>query len=474
MRRVCLTLPTHRACAATVRAVAEEAAYGARHFDVEVHLLVLDSSGAADLAAHREAVAALPPEPGVVVHHFDEDEQRDFLRGAVARSGVAEPDRVLDLMLPSGVSYGACTNRAFLIAEALGCSSVHRRDSDSRYQHLDGKPVFPLHHELTAIGRRASDVAGLVTRSRLDPALADRPVAMVGGSFVGEMSVDVAEIRALDPLVHDDLIGLSLPDGYPEIWRRNLVDEAFRGAGTTAFTGDLTTLTTVGPTRVDMCNIAFARGVYGRVPLPPATDTIGSDYFLVHLVHGARLPGVLHNRHIVNFHTPERRSDAGFLAYQLRLAKFLLAVPYLHGVYAGTAAAGDGLLDADGLVRASVVAAAIRDGAGPGPAENAERFDVIERSYRKLGGRYAAAADVLAARRERLLDEARRDMADFALLVDAWGPLVRASEGRPPSPAHEGRAPDSTRENRSPSPAYGNRSPSSAREKRPPSPKGTA
>ncbi|MFC8885499.1 DUF6271 family protein, partial [Streptomyces cinereoruber] len=65
--------------------------------------------------------------------------------------------------------------------------------------------------------------------------------------------------------------------------------------------------------------------------------------------------------------------------------------------------------------------------------ENGERFDVVERSYRKLGGRYAAAADVLAARRERLLDEARRDMADFALLLDAWAPLVRAGEEDPPS-----------------------------------------
>ncbi|WP_030222486.1 DUF6271 family protein [Streptomyces bikiniensis] len=438
MRRVCLTLPTDRACAATVRAVAEEAAYGARHFGVEVRLLVLDSSGPAALAAHREAVAALPPEPGVVVHHFDEDEQRDFLRGAVARSGAAAPDRVLGLMLPSGVSYGACTNRAFLIAEALGCASVHRRDSDSRYQYLDGEPVFPIHHELTALGRRAGDVAGLVSRSRLDPALADRPVAVVGGSFVGEMSVDVAEIRALDPAVHADLVGLSLPPDCPEIWRRHLVDEAFRGAGTTAFTGDRTTLATVDPARVDMCNVALAREVYGRVPLPPATDTIGSDYFLLHLAHGARLPGVLHNRHIVNFHTPERRSDAGFLAYQLRLAKFLLAAPYLRAVYAGMTA-GDGPLDADGLLRTSAVAAAVEEGEGPEPAESAERFDVVERSYRKLGGRYAAAADVLAARRERLLDEARRDMADFALLLDAWGPLVRASEGRPPSP--KGTAP---------------------------------
>ncbi|WP_435192075.1 DUF6271 family protein [Streptomyces sp. bgisy126] len=482
MRRVCLTLPTDRACVPALRAVAEEAAYGARHFGVEVHLLVLDSSGPAVLAAHREAVAALPPEPGVVVHHFDEDEQRDFLRGAVARSGVAGPDRVLDLMLPSGVSYGACTNRAFLIAEALGCASVHRRDSDSRYQYLDGKPVFPLHHELTALGRRAADVAGLVSRSRLDPALADRPVAVVGGSFVGEMSVDVAEIRALDPLVHEELVGMSVPAGYPEIWRRNLVAEAFRGAGTTAFTRDLTTLTTVGPTRVDMCNVAFARGVYGRVPLPPATDTIGSDYFLLHLVHGARLPGVLHNRHIVNFHTNERRSDAGFLAYQVRLTKFLLAVPYLQAVYAGLAAAGDGLLDGDGLVRTSAVAAVVREDAGPEPVENAERFDVVERCYRKLGGRYAAVADVLAARRERLLDEARRDMADFALLLDAWGPLARASEGHPPvpahgdrscSPAHEGLPSSPVHEDRSSSSVHEDRPSSPAHENRLPSPKGS-
>lgn len=44
MRRVCLTLPTHRACVGTIAAVGEEAAYGAEKFGVEVHLLVLDSS----------------------------------------------------------------------------------------------------------------------------------------------------------------------------------------------------------------------------------------------------------------------------------------------------------------------------------------------------------------------------------------------------------------------------------------------
>ncbi|MDV5149838.1 DUF6271 family protein [Streptomyces sp. SBC-4] len=433
MRRVCLTLPTNRACSETIGAVAEEAAYGARRFGVEVHLLILDSSEAPVLAEHRETVDRLPPAPGVVVHHLDETEQRTFLREVIARSGVDAPDRVLDLMLPSRVSYGACTNRAFLIAEALGCASVHRRDSDSRYQvHSEhpegGEPVLPIHHELTSLGRRAADVAGLVSRSRLDPACADRPVALVGGSFVGEMSVDVEEIRRLDPAVYDDIVGLSVPDGYPEIWRRNLIAESFRGAGTAPFAGDLTTLTRVSPTRVDMCNIGFTREVYGRVPLPPATDTIGSDYFLIHLVHDARLPGVLHNRHIINFHTGERRSDAGFLAYQRRLAKFLLSTPYFDAVYGQMAAAGAELLDADGQVRASAVTGFVRDSTRLDRVENAERLDVIDRSFRKLGGRYAGAADVLAAERERLLDEARADMEEFALLIDAWGPLTRATK----------------------------------------------
>ncbi len=431
MRRVCLTLPTHRACAPTIAAVAEEAAHGARHFGVEVRLLILDSSDAPDRARHRAAVADLPPAPGVVVHHLDEDDQRAFLRAVIARAAVPEPERVLDLMLPSAVSYGACTNRAFLLAEALGCTSVHRRDSDSRYPDRGGTPVFPLHHELTALGRPASEVAGLVTRSRLDPACADRPVALVGGSFTGAMSVDLAEMERLDPALYREVVGLSLPDGVPDVWRRGLIERAFRGAGATPSTEDRTTLTHVGADRVDMCNIALDRSVYGRVPLPPATDTIGSDYFLLHLVHDARLPGVLHNRHIVNYHTENRRSDAGFLAYQWRFAKFLLSVPHFAHVYARTAAAGDALLDADGRLRPGAVAAFARESADTDPAGSAARLAVLDRSYRALGGRYADAADLFAAHRDRLLAAARSDMADFAVLVDAWAALTEQAGHTP-------------------------------------------
>ncbi|MET7474099.1 DUF6271 family protein [Streptomyces sp. NPDC005648] len=426
MRRICLTLPTNRPCTATISAVAEEAAYAARHFGTEVRLLILDSCAAGDFEEHAEAVRRIPPDPRIVVHHLDEARQSDFLRRVIDRAGAVKPDHLLDLMLPAGVSYGACTNRAFLLAAALGCDSVHRRDSDSRYQVVDGERVFPVHHELLSLGRTAADAAPHVTETALAADLMSREVALVGSSFVGELSVDIGEILRIDPDVHRDMVGLWAPAHWSDERKGQLVDESFRGAGTEAFTADHSTLTVVDPMRVDMCNIAF-HGVHERVPLPPATDTIGSDYFLIHLVHDAALPGVLHNRNIVNYYTGERRTETGFPAYQLRFVKFLLSMLYFNFIYEHMALAGDSLLDEQGRVRASAVARLARKSAGLDRSENVHRLDVLDTAYRRLGGRYAEFADLLRQRRARLLDEARGDIEDFALLVEAWEPLVRSA-----------------------------------------------
>ncbi|WP_399141127.1 DUF6271 family protein [Streptomyces sp. NBUA17] len=433
MRRICLTLPTNRHCPETIAALGAEAAHAADHFDVEVHLLVLDSCGPADHAAHADAVRRLPAHPRIIAHHLDEAGQRDFLARVTARSGSAKPELLLDLMLPDGLSYGACTNRAFLIAAALGCESVHRRDSDSRYQSVDGRTVFPVHHELLSLGARAADAAGGVTEPvRLPDDLLGRRVAMVGSSFVGELSVDIARIRDADPAVYHDVVSLWAPEEWSAEQKRALVEESFAGAGTEPFTADRSLLTVVDPMRVDMCNIAFhGPSVSERVPLPPARDTIGSDYFLIHLVHDARLPGVLHNRNIVNYYTGERRTGPGFLAYQTRFAKFLLSMLYFHFVYDRMAAAGDTLLDAHGRVRPAAVAALARESTGLDTAENVRRLDALDTAYRRLGGRYAEFADHLAGRRARLLDEARDDMADFAVLTEAWEGLVAAAGDTP-------------------------------------------
>ncbi|MEC3995800.1 DUF6271 family protein [Actinacidiphila sp. DG2A-62] len=427
MRRICLALPTNRPCAEAITALHEEAAYAAERFGAEVHLLVLDSCADAVRAEHAALVRELPRHDNVVKHHLGEAEQRDFLRRAITRSGADKPDLLLDLMLPDGLSYGACTNRAFLIAAALGCASVHRRDSDSRYQRVGGETVYPIHHELATIGRPAREAAAHVTATDLDPRHLDKTVSLVGASFIGEMSVDIAEMERIDPDTYHDVVGLWAPFDWPATRKREFAADSFRGAGTTPFTADRATLTLVDPMRVDMCNIAF-HGVHEQVPLLPATDTIGSDYFLIHLVYDATLPGVLHNRDIVNYYTGERRTDAGFAAYHLRFVKFLLSMLYLNVVYDRMAEAGASLLDADGRVRTAAVAELLWESSRLDTGDNVLRLDAVDRAYRRLGGRYALFARSLADRRERLLDEARRAMEDFALLTEVWPALVGAAK----------------------------------------------
>ncbi|WP_371484656.1 DUF6271 family protein [Kitasatospora sp. NBC_00315] len=427
MRRICLTLPTNRACTATIADIGEEAAYAAEHFGVEVRLLILDSSDGSTFSEHAKAVEELPAVPNVIVHHLDEARQRDFLREVIRRAGVAGPELLLDLMLPDAVSYGACTNRAFLLAAALGCESIHRRDSDSGYQRLDGEPVFPIHHELLSLGRSGADAADGVTENTLDRAHGAKPVSMVGASFVGELSVDVGEIKELDAGVYHEVVSLWAPPEWSAEEIGELVQESFVGAGTEPFGADHSVLDIPDIWRLDMCNIGFDRELYERVPLPPATATIGSDYFLLHVVRHAPLPAVVHNRHIVNYYTAERRTGPGFLAYQLRFVKFLLSMLYFHPVYFDLEAAGPELLDEQHHVRAATIAGFARRTAGADRAENVRRLDVVDRCYRRLGGKYAEFADHLAPLRERLLDEAQADIEYFALLIDAWAPLVAAS-----------------------------------------------
>ncbi|MFJ4799617.1 DUF6271 family protein [Streptomyces murinus] len=423
--RVCLCLPTNRACPATITALHQEAAYAVRHFDVDVHLLILDSADADTRADHLRVLAALPDVPQVTVHHLDEDQQRSRLCELIDSAGLSSG--LLDLLLPPAVSYGACTNRAFLFAAALGCRSVHRRDSDSTYQLHAGQPVFPIHHELPWLGRPAAEATAAGLHTDLVPAHARRPVSLAGASFIGELSVDIAEIRRLDPAVYHDVVSLWAPTDWPEERKRDLVAESFTGAGTAPFTGDRSTLTLVDPMRVDMCNIAFDRAVYERVPLPPATDTIGSDYFLLHLVHDATLPGILHNRHIENFHTPERRTPTGFPAYQRRFVKFLLSMHYFQHVYDHMTATGAALLDDHDRVRPDRITAFLRESTTLDPAENIWRLDRLDTSYRKLGGRYAEFAEQLSDERAQLLTEAASDITAYADLIDAWPALIEAT-----------------------------------------------
>lgn len=427
MRRICLALPTHRECAETIAAIHAEAAYGASTFGVEVEFLILDSCDDATYAAHAHAVRDLPQAGGVRVTHLDEAAQAEFLNRAIAEAGVAKPELIAELMLPSRASYGACTNRAFIIAAALGCESVHRRDSDVAFQVYEGEPVYPIHHELTSIGKIARDAVDGVTEVALAPEHLGKPVVTVGASFIGDLSVDIEEVRERDPQAYYDIVSLWAAPGATEREKRELVEESFTGAPDGEFRGDRSVLGLVDPMRVDMSNISYYQ-VHEDVPLPPMTDTIGSDYFHIHLVPDSTLPGVLHNRHVINYHTPDRKADEAFHTYHLRLVKFFLSMLYLHDIYARMGAAGADLLDEHHRIRVPLLVEMVRASVSLDVAPNVDKLARLERAYRSLGGRYTAFADRLAGQRERLIVEARQDIEEFALLIEVWRPLVAAAK----------------------------------------------
>ncbi|MDF2879334.1 MAG: hypothetical protein K0S30_2430, partial [Clostridia bacterium] len=229
IHRVCLALPTNRECAATISLLAKEADYAVRHFGVEVYLLILDTCDGEALSRNIRAIRDIPLYNNVLPVHLNSAAQKHHLQKIIDRSGIYGPDRILDLMLPDGVSYGACTNRIFLVSRSLECDSIHRRDSDSHYQVVNGITVFPIHQELISLGKKASEAKAAVSEVVLDSVQERRPVSMVGGSFIGEMSVDIGEIHSLDQEIYYDIVSLWADNHCSPEERRKLVDVSFKG-----------------------------------------------------------------------------------------------------------------------------------------------------------------------------------------------------------------------------------------------------
>ncbi|WP_031072888.1 DUF6271 family protein [Streptomyces sp. NRRL WC-3742] len=431
MQRVCLALPTMRPCPETIVELAEEAAYAVANFEVEVHLVVLDTTEGAEFARNADAVASLPSVPGVTVHHLGNEAQRAFLLRVARDSGAADPELLLELMLPeNAVAYGSCVNRLFLAAAALGCTSTHLRNDDADFQVVDGQKMFSIHHELLSIGKPAGEAAGAVTRSELDPADVDTPVLLVSGAFIGELCVDISEIRELDPDIYREVVRLWAPPVWSDEEKDAMVELSFKGAGTAAFTTDESVLGVPDIWDVYMCNVAMDHRGYEVLPLLPSTETIGSDYALHHAMVHARMPGVVHNRHIVNYYTPERRTDDGFAAYQMRFVKFLLSMLYLYPVYGGMIDLGRSMMDEHHVLRAEPILDLVRGSLDWDRTGNEHCLDVLDRCYRKLGGRYADVADTVAGRRRQLLDEAQADAELWAVLIENWAPMVAAARAK--------------------------------------------
>lgn len=430
-RRVCLAIPSNRECRAAIAALANEAAAVAHVPGLNVLVLISDTSGAADLAANTEQVQQSRIESGQKLIHLSAADQTSFLQRMLAASELesAVCQRLQALLLPHAVSYGAATNRLFLFAASLDCESVHRRDSDSHYLHKDGLPRFPLQQELRFLGRESHHLGDEV--NQVDAHLPEQacPVMMVGGSYSGEASIDIMPMYQANPALCHEILGLWAERGMSAAEKQVFNDRMFLRRKHDAFEHDLAILTTADADErpVDMCNVSFY-AIHEQVPLPTAPGTIGADYFLIDLLRALALPVVHHNRNIVNYYTAERRTEAGFIDYQTRLARFYLYMSYAHEIVAGLSAAPGRFIDSQWQIEHAQLADLIEQASTCCDQENAEKLDVLCRALPQFGPAYTVVAREIDAQRTALLTQAKQDMLDFAFLVRHWPRLIQSSK----------------------------------------------
>lgn len=487
MKRICLAIPTNRECTAAIAALVQEAGHAVQHFPVQVVVLIADTASSAIAAANAhallQAMHAMDAKTNAVeaqhnaldrrrieAHHFTAPEQAALLTQIISRAGLQareldhERKRELEvdlerelhaLLLPDTVSYGAATNRLFLLAQYLGCDSLHRRDSDSRYQSCTGREsrpalhgnepacatagadqvdsvIYPIHHELRCIGMPASTVATLVDQTIAAPLHADCPVMLVGASYVGALSIDVAPMFARDADAAYRIVGQFAPSHLSAADKRAWVDCSYLHTGQSRFEQDRSELAHGHSFLIDTCNICFSQ-IQQVLPLPPACDTIGTDYFLLSLMNILALPVVHHNRHIENFHTPERRSAQGFVEYQFRLVKYFLYMSWLHATVRALDHAKVQLwLAPPGATLAWNLPLLHALLAEPEPLsriddENAAKLRELQQQYTRLGGAYAEFAALLAEQAPQLLQACRDDIARYAAFAPHWPALMRAA-----------------------------------------------
>ena len=429
MRNVCLSLPTNRECKETIKLLAYEAEYANKNFDINIKLLILDTSTKEIAQDNQSVLQSLKNELSIEIIYLNENEQDKFISDIVKNSGVEKPEKAIYLMSPKGVSYGACTNRAFLISSAMGCDILLRRDSDSRYQKLSNNYIFPIENELIALGIKAKDIIDKVNSSSLTHKQELMPISLVGGSFIGEMSVDISELKELSPSAYSKVVGLWAPTGSTEEEKKSLVDVSFTGGGTTRFTKDHKCLGTSDPMKIDMCNVGFYK-VHQHIPLPPGEETTGSDYFLLHFVKSSTLPGISHNRHIENFYTPVRKTDDGFKKSQLRFCKFLISMPYLYSIYESMEKYGSNIINEEYEPRVELIKSFIDKSILINENVCNEKIEILINEYEKLGGRYEKFATDLKEKKVSLLNEVKEDFKNFSYLVSIWPNLISTALNR--------------------------------------------
>lgn len=422
-----LYVPTNRSCVDQVDQLVAEAQL-LTAADTSCALAVIEHGDAPWVERHRDALARRAR--GVGAFHLTTAATSRFLRAVVEELGLARStaDRLLSLLHPNEVAYGAGPNKAALLAAALGCDVLHRRDSDVRVDHGQAGPAYPCVAELGALGRTPHEL-GLDRQA----AAAER-VEFVGTSCFGSPPQDRRDLLAAGERFLVELELLAAPDDSPERLKEELrqyltVDPATR------YTEDFYELDPHGRTVMSAC--ALAR-VFRELPEMPLAGTLGTDYLRRNLLRALGRPLVFHSRKMRHRYDEDRARQTDPAAvndYAHRDLRHLILWPILVRHHDTLRRSPELFLTAAGGLDVASYAdsvAVARDHVAPAVADLPFRFGAIYRAAagvvgdRVIAARLHGVADSVESGPD-FVQEVLDGVEDFCLLLRHWPDLVDAA-----------------------------------------------
>ncbi|MTD55585.1 DUF6271 family protein [Amycolatopsis pithecellobii] len=430
-----LYVPTNRPCADQISELAREALLIGTDGRSCV-LALIEHSDAPWVDQHRKTLAEQRKSQGVKVIHLTAGVAGNFLRTVINRLDLpsADSNRLLALLNPDELAYGAGPNKAALLAAALGCDTLHRRDSDVRVDEWSTGKAYPCVPELQALGRKIADLGLTLQPNGARNPDPSKTVNFVGTSSFGNSPHDRRDLLLAGEHFLVELELLAAPDESPDHLLEELrqyltVDPGIR------YTTDFAELDLTARTVMLSCAM---KDVFLELPEMPIHRTLGTDYLRRNLLRNLHYPIIFHSRKVHHRYDDDRAKQVNPSAvndYAQRDLRHLILWPILTRHHETLRRAPNSFLTPDGKLNSEQYAANLLDvleDVVPVIKELPERFVSIYRAAaRTVGDKQVAArlygvADAVEAGPD-YVGEVAQGVEDYCFLVRHWRALIESA-----------------------------------------------
>lgn len=428
-------IPTNRPCESALSSYLQEAAHLANTQDAPVTFALIETADAPHVSIHSQIIAQAVDNTGLRAVHLTAKAQNIFLQKLVSVAGFKgeEAAKISALLLSKEVSYGAGPNKAALLAAALGADTLHRRDSDTEPMIIEDRPCYASELEARYAGSNLRDYASEINKS--DEVEQDSVILFVGSDYSGDLPVDRMELAELSVDLMMEHDRLEHPNASREE-HEETVRSYFLERNEASYSGDKVEVDMTGATEL---GVSCIHRVFLQLPEMPISNTLGCDYFQKNLLYRLDWPVIYHNRRVVHRYTSDRDTRSNgeqFIRYNLMDARYKLLWRIWSRHNRNMEAHVDELLNAQegGLIDTEWYANSF-DGAASGvPREELRSIiDDLASIYRQAfklsnnNSKFKQLAELLASRREQLIDEVLTGISDYTALIRAWPRLITAA-----------------------------------------------